>query len=227
VTSWSRTEREALCDLLEQLGPDQPTRCAGWTTRDLAAHLLVRERRPDAAAGIVLSALSGHTARVQAALAASRPFSELVASARRPPRWSPLTVIGPIEAAINTSEYFIHHEDVRRAQPDWQPRDLPADLERLLWRHARTQARFALRRFPGQVQVVATGYGEVIAGRRAGAHPKDGQAPSVPGPAEPVRLVGRPGELVLFLSGRQPAARVELTGPPGLVQRLATARLGV
>ena len=33
----SKSERAALADLLEQLGPDQPTCCEGWTTRDLTA----------------------------------------------------------------------------------------------------------------------------------------------------------------------------------------------
>lgn len=49
-----RKERQALCDTLASLGPDAPTLCEGWTTADLAAHLMVREREPLAAAGIVL-----------------------------------------------------------------------------------------------------------------------------------------------------------------------------
>src|SRR6476659_7483831 len=46
VTSLARTERAALADLLDQLGPDEPTLCGDWTTRDLAAHLTVRALRP-------------------------------------------------------------------------------------------------------------------------------------------------------------------------------------
>ena len=52
VTSIADTERAALCDLLDQLGPDAPTLCTGWTTRDLATHLYVRDRNPRAWAGI-------------------------------------------------------------------------------------------------------------------------------------------------------------------------------
>jgi uncharacterized protein (TIGR03083 family) len=44
----ARAERAALCDLFDEVGPDAPTLCAGWTTRDLAAHLVIRERRADA-----------------------------------------------------------------------------------------------------------------------------------------------------------------------------------
>ncbi|MFM7872077.1 MAG: maleylpyruvate isomerase N-terminal domain-containing protein, partial [Actinomycetota bacterium] len=50
----ARTERDLICDLFTNFGPDAPTLCAGWTTRDLAAHIAVRERRPDAAAGILI-----------------------------------------------------------------------------------------------------------------------------------------------------------------------------
>jgi uncharacterized protein (TIGR03083 family) len=57
----ARDERTALCDLLTELGPDQPTLCAGWQTGDLAAHLVLREHRPDAGAGVLGGPLSGYT----------------------------------------------------------------------------------------------------------------------------------------------------------------------
>ncbi|MGJ4074519.1 maleylpyruvate isomerase N-terminal domain-containing protein [Corynebacterium macclintockiae] len=50
--STSQSEREALANLLQQSGPDAPTLCEGWSTRDLAVHLVIREYRPDAAAGL-------------------------------------------------------------------------------------------------------------------------------------------------------------------------------
>ena len=37
--SHARDERSALVASLRDAGPDAPTLCAGWTTRDLAAHL--------------------------------------------------------------------------------------------------------------------------------------------------------------------------------------------
>jgi hypothetical protein len=43
-----------LCDLLELLGPDADTLLAPWCTRDLAAHLYLRERDPLAGPGLVL-----------------------------------------------------------------------------------------------------------------------------------------------------------------------------
>jgi uncharacterized protein (TIGR03085 family) len=203
----ARRERAALCDLFLALGPDQPTLCDGWTTRDLAAHLVARDRRPDAAIGIVLKPLSGHTERVRSATA-RLPFDDLVAAVRRPPFWT-WAAIGPLDRATNTVEFFIHHEDVRRAQPDWQPRQLDAATTRALWHTVSGLARLNLRRFKTPVELVAPGQG------RAGA-------------AEPVvRVTGDPGELTIFLSGRQRAARVEITGPEELTERLRTAKLGL
>lgn len=209
----ARAERAALCDLLAELGPDQPTLCEGWTTRDLAAHLVLRERRPLAQPGIVFRPLAGYTARVQQTIAA-REFSQIVQVLRRPPRWSPLT-LGPLDRLINTGEMFIHHEDVRRAQPGWQPRALPDGLNRMLWKQAAGYARLRLRRYRATVVVSAPGVGT----HRVGADP------SAVGVAE-VRVTGDPGELLMFLTGRQRAARVELAGPEELTERLSRARLG-
>ena len=202
-----RRERADLCDLLEALGADQPTCCAGWRTRDLAAHLLLRERRPLAAPGIVVPALAGYTARVQRRLAA-RPYPELVARLRRPPL--PLRPSW-LDRAVNCLELFVHHEDVRRAQPTWQPRRLPDPMPAELWRRVRGLARWQLRRFPAMVWVTAPGYGRV----RAGA-----------GGAE-LEILGEPGELTLWLTGRKGVAQVQLTGPEEPLAALTTAKFAL
>jgi uncharacterized protein (TIGR03085 family) len=137
--SVARLERAALCDLLDEIGPDRPTLCEGWTTRDLTAHLLVRERRPDAAAGIVLKPLAAHLERVRSGVA-QRPFASLVATLRTPPFWA-LGAFGPLDRATNTLEFFIHHEDVRRAGPDWKPRPLSREYARALWAYVPGSAR--------------------------------------------------------------------------------------
>ncbi|MFC0504543.1 TIGR03085 family metal-binding protein [Micromonospora costi] len=205
---YARAEREALADLLLTVGPDAPTVAEGWSTRDLAAHLVVRERRPDAAGGLALPPLRGYAERVRRRVAA-RPFPELVALVRRPPVWSPVS--NPLtDELANAMEFFIHHEDVRRARPGWLPRDLPAGLQSALWRRAAPLARLALRRFPADLYVQAPGFGQLSVGR-GGA---------------PLRLVGSPGELALFLSGRQRVSRVQLDGPATSAQRLRAASLG-
>ena len=209
MTRFPQAERKALADLLLDVGPDQPTLCEGWTTRDLAAHVVTRERRPDASAGLVVPPLRGHLARVRRQLA-TRPYAELVALVGVAPWWSPVS--NPlVEPFTNTTEFFIHHEDVRRGQPGWQPRALSPEQEQALWTPVRTMGRFALRRFPASVVLQAPGYGE----RAAGAG------------GERVQVIGTPGELAMFVSGRQRAARVQLDGPPETVARLRAAKLGL
>ena len=208
------SERAAICDLLIELGPDQPTLCTGWQTRDLAAHLVMRDRRPLAGLGLVFRPLAGYTERVRRAYAA-RPFSGTVDALRRPPRWSP-TQLGPLDRLVNTPEMFIHHEDIRRARPGWRPRDLPPDLARALWPWASGHAAIRLRRFPATVLVEAGEFGRRRAGRSGGDGDGDGAT---------VRITGDPGELIMFFTGRQEAARVGLTGPEALTDRLARARL--
>jgi uncharacterized protein (TIGR03085 family) len=213
--NYARDERVELCELFDRLGPDQPTLCAGWLTRDLAAHLVARERRPLSAPGIVLPPLAGYTERVRRRLA-QRPFPELVATLRRPPRWSPVG-LDPVDRAVNTFELFLHHEDTRRGQPGWQPRELPPGLAAALWARLRPYAKLRLRRFPAALTVQAPGHGELRTGRSG----ETGET------GDPVRLAADPGELALFLTGRQAAARVTLTGPERLTGKLATARLGL
>jgi uncharacterized protein (TIGR03085 family) len=209
AVNYARAERAALADLLEQVGPDQPTLCTGWTTRDLAAHLVVRDRRPDAAAGIVLPFLSGHTDRVRDA-AARRDFATLVDQVRRPPKLT-MAGFGPTDRATNTSEFFIHHEDVRRAAVDWSPRELDPGLAARLGSQARLLGRLRLRRFPAALTIAIAGQPTVTTGRG--------------GPA--VTLSGDPDEITLFLSGRQAHARVTVDGPDEPVERLRKARLGL
>jgi uncharacterized protein (TIGR03085 family) len=208
--NYAGTERAALCDLLLAVGPEQPTLCAGWSTADLAAHLVTRERRPDAAAGIALPPLAGHTERVRRDYA-RRPFAELVALLRRPPRWT-FSGVAALDRALNVGEYFIHHEDVRRARPGWRPRPLEHRFAAQLWAPLKLTARLALRRFPGRVDLVAVGHGTVTAGHS--------------GSPAGVTVAGDPGELALFVSGRQAHSQVELTGDPQLIDRIGRPDFG-
>ncbi|MEV6846814.1 TIGR03085 family metal-binding protein [Actinoplanes sp. NPDC051411] len=193
MTDFARRERLALAQLLADLGPDQPTLCTGWTTGDLAAHLVIRDRRPDAAAGAMISALAGHGERVRLAQR-GRPYPATLDKLRTPPWWSPLSH-RPLEALANGGEFFIHHEDVRRARADWEPRDLAAEDAALLWGQARFRARMALGRLDAPITVRADGFGEVAL------------------KGDETVLSGAPGELILFLAGRKDAARVEISGP--------------
>ena len=52
MTTPATLERRRFADALLEVGPDAPTLCDGWSTRDLAAHVVLRDRRPDAAGGL-------------------------------------------------------------------------------------------------------------------------------------------------------------------------------
>ena len=211
--SYSREERLALCALLEKTGPDAPTLCAGWTTGDLAAHLVLREYRPDAAAGVLGGPLAGHTARVQRRIRERTPFPDLVQMIRSgPPRLSFLAIPG-IDERTNAVEYFVHHEDVRRGVPDWEPREVSSGESGMLWHRLRT-ARWMLRRAPVGVE---------LAREDAGA---DGQAYRITAKnATPtVTVVGTPAELTMWVMGRTTAARVRLDGTEAAVSKLTSWR---
>ncbi|MBM2615308.1 TIGR03085 family protein [Actinoplanes sp. LDG1-06] len=193
MTAYAQRERRLLADLLLRLGPDEPTLCEGWTTRDLAAHLVVRERRPDAAAGAMIPPLREHGERVRKQTAA-RPYEQVVHEVRTPPWWSPVS--NPLtDEMANTIEFFVHHEDARRGQPDWQPRDLDPGLEAALWRNVRLTSRLVLRRAGVAVTVTSPGYGSFAVG----------SSPTT-------TLSGPPGELAMYLTGRTGAARVTIDG---------------
>ena len=102
MTRFASSERQGLCDTFERVGPDAPTLCSPWRTRDLAAHLVVRERRPDVSAGILVPALAGRLAKVQDGYAAWE-WPRLVNEVRTgPPAWSP-TSLRSIDEATNTA----------------------------------------------------------------------------------------------------------------------------
>lgn len=211
TTSLARRERAALADLLDEVGPDAPTLCTGWTTRDLVAHLVLRESHP-AATGIAVRALAGWTESKRLALA-EQPYPALVARFRGgPPLISPLRLPGA-ETVANTFEHLVHHEDVRRATPDWQPRPLATEDQAELWGQLRSRLRLFVRRAPVAVRLVAPGFGEASVGdatRDAG-----------------VTLTGEPAELVLHLHGRRDQARVEVTGAPEALAAWAAHTLRV
>lgn len=211
MSTHAKRERLLLADLLEAAGPDAPTLCEGWTTRDLAAHVVVRERRPDAAGGILIKQLAGRLERVQAEFAA-KPYEELIQLVRTgPPRFSPFS-LKQIDEASNAVEFFVHAEDVRRAQPDWTPRELDPVFADALWSRLEKTARLMGRKAP---------VGLVL--RRP-----DGQTAVAHRGTPVVTVTGEPAELLLFAYGRQDAARVDLEGDKDAIARLQeTKQLGL
>jgi uncharacterized protein (TIGR03085 family) len=204
-----RRERHALCDTALELGPDAPTLCGDWTARDLVAHLLVRENSMVGAAGITFSPMAGLTERAMARAARGR-FPAMV-DKLHDPGLTPYRLPG-VERLTNTLEYFVHHEDLRRAQPGWQPRELPAADEDELWKLLKGSARLATRKTDVPIVVRRTD--------------RPGQEATVRKGADPVVVSGRPSELVLFFFGRDQLRDVTFDGPPAATTRLQEADKG-
>ena len=216
--SYARDERTALCALFDETGPEAPTLCEGWRTRHLAAHLVLREHRPDAAAGVLGGPLAGHTKRVTEELAAGTPFPQLVERIRKgPPALSVYRLPG-MDERLNLLEYFVHHEDVRRAADGWQPRDVRDGLADALWQRLQ-MGRILFRRAPVGVELV-----------RDDLTVDQGQQPvrvTAKAKTPVVTVTGHPAELILWALGRTGAAQVRLDGNTDAVRQLSTARRGV
>ncbi|MFF7736722.1 TIGR03085 family metal-binding protein [Streptomyces sp. NPDC007984] len=211
MSTHAKRERLLLADLLETAGPDAPTLCEGWTTRDLAAHVVVRERRPDAAGGMLIKQLAPRLEKVMAEYT-DKPYEELIQLIRTgPPRFSPFS-LKPVDEASNIIEFYVHTEDVRRAQSDWSPRDLDPVFQDALWSRLERGARLMGRGVPT---------GLVL--RRP-----DGQTAVAHRGTPVVTVTGEPSELVLFTYGRQSAAKVELDGDENAIAKLHESKqLGI
>jgi uncharacterized protein (TIGR03085 family) len=189
-------ERRAICDILVELGPDAPTLCEGWTTADLAAHLVLREhyhRWSDA----------------QRAAEKAKGYPALIARLRAGAPLVPWR-LPRIRNVVNGLEYFIHHEDVRRANGR-APRPQADDVEALYWRMIGYTARRVARRIrPYGLELVLP----------------DGRRHSF-GSGAMATLTGPASELGLYLAGRRATAQVTLTGAPRAIAAVEQADLSV
>ena len=184
-------ERHALSDLLDELGPDQPTLCEGWTTADLAAHLVVRERDPRAGPGILLGGrFEGYTDTLMARQLEKYDYAGTVERVRTGPPWGPLR-IAPLRHAMNLVEFFTHHEDVRRPN-GLDPRTDRPDLDDELWAYVRRMGPMMVRRAK-------------LDGVRLSLQRPDGERVDAGKGDQVVTMTGAPGELDLALYGRDGA----------------------
>ena len=197
----AQDERAALAALLDETGPDGPTLCEGWQTRDLAAHLVLRERRPDAAVGMMGGPLAGYTARVQQQYLDRYPYPELIAmfqvraaaavAVRDPRRGRGGQHRGVLRAPRGRA---------RAAAADWTERELPA-----------RPVRGAVEAAEGRAAVPARRADRDRAGPRA-----DGKRDLIVAEdrgAELVTVTGTPAELTLWSMGRVSAAQRDAGRP--------------
>ena len=211
--STSRRERALLADLMDEVGPDAPTLCGEWTTRDLAAHIVMRERRPDGAAGVIVPQFSGYSQKVQAGIA-SADYEGIVEKVRSGPQlWFP-TRLDAIDKVVNTAEFYVHHEDVRRATEEWEARDLDRQTNDELRGALSRSIRMLARSLPVGLELRPTDTTDTSAITAKAGDPV-------------VTIEGPVGEIMLYVFGRKDVAQVELAGDDDAVQAIRDAKLGI
>jgi uncharacterized protein (TIGR03085 family) len=204
-------ERAELSDLFDELGPEAPTLLEPWTTRDLAAHLVLRERDHLAGPGLVLPGAWSRLAERRRRALALRDFAWLSATIRSGPPPGPFR-IGWVRRVPNLNEFFVHHEDVRRANGHG-PRTHEPAMDDALWSNVTRAPWFLARRLRGAgLELHWAGTAHTVRARRG----------------EPTaRIAGPPGELLLYLFGRRGAAQVEVSGTDTAVEAVRRARFGM
>jgi uncharacterized protein (TIGR03085 family) len=204
------SERAGLADTLASVGPDAPTLCAGWTTTDLALHVVLRERLDPANPGARgPGSDSPRLERRRRRILAQHGYLGLVELIRQgPPRFSPFAIPGAARW-LNTIELFVHHEDVLRAQPHSTRRVLPQEAQDELQKHLKRLAPLMLRRCPTGVDALLP----------------DGSTMQLHKGDEAAILAGQPGEIILYLEGRRSEADITILGAAGGREALAHLRL--
>jgi uncharacterized protein (TIGR03085 family) len=204
-------ERADFCDTLEALGPGAPTLLPPWTTRDVVAHLVLREHDALAGPGLVLPGAWQRFADRRAKALASTDFAGLVATLRAGPP-AGFFRIGWVRRVPNLNEFFVHHEDVRRAN-EQGPRHHGHVMDASLWHNVTFAPWLLARRLHGAgLELHWAGTTKTVRARRG--HPT-------------AHIAGHPGELLLFLFGRQSAAQVELSGNVEAVEAVRLTRFGM
>ncbi|GMA31120.1 TIGR03085 family protein [Litorihabitans aurantiacus] len=192
---------------LRAADPEDPTLCEGWRARHLAAHVVLRERRPWS---VAVGAVRGQdpTADLAATATDAAGYARLVDQVEQgPSRLSPLEWV----PAANLMEFVVHAEDVRRGDgPPAQPRELPERLQVGLWRSVRAMASLRYRRAAAR-----GGVGLVLVSPTA-------RAVLARGPRSAV-LSGTPTELALWITGRERASLAQVTGPDDAVAAFLAA----
>lgn len=206
--------REHVADLLTAVGPNAPTLCEGWNARDLAAHLVVRDRRVDAMPGIVVPALASHTAKVQNARAKDS-YDNLVRDVRTGPGRFSLMQVPAINERANLAEYAIHAEDIRRAQPESEQSQLPpmpTGTDDAVWASLPMMGKLLVRKSPVGVTLRSPGRADVV------LKDANGQGSVV--------ITGQPVDVLLHLSGRCAASKATVEGPATATERFNKVKLG-
>jgi len=184
-----------LCDALAEVPATAPTLCDGWDAHDLAVHIWVIKHDPLSWPGIVIPALAGVTRRRAETVRGRWPYLALLARLRQD---SGAIACMPFDGREDhrhaLGEYYIHTEDIRRANT-LPRRSLSTETEDALWLRARTAG--------GQL------WGR---GQDATRFEAPDRMPFILGRGEPATCVsGLPSEAILRIYGREGVADVQVT----------------
>jgi len=209
MTSFARRERSAICQTLRKLGPDQPTLCQGWSTKDLLVHLIVRENRPDAAVGLFIPFLSSYTDSVSKKYS-EKSFEDLIMIFENGPKSPSPFSLPKVDELANTFEFLVHHEDILRAQDNYQPRKLSEEDAKFVWSRFTKSAVFFMRKI--KVGVVAKTDQGIYTLKRGN---------------DVVTISGNLIDLVMFAFGRKNTTEINFEGNPTAVEKLKNSDLSL
>lgn len=202
-------EREQFAATFLALGPQAPTILPGWDASDLLEHLLLREKYPHLMLGPKLPGALGRRAESARRALQETPWEQLVEIVREGP--SRLSPIRAMDTVTGQGELLIHHEDLRRAQDDWEPRDLSPAEGAQAWRALSLLSRLTLR-VRAEITLIS---------------PLGGLQRRARGALGSLRVHGEPLELLLWASGRDEVARVQIHGDDSALRALREGRRGM
>lgn len=209
MTSLAKRERFAMAQTFRNLGPDAPTLCEGWNAFDLLLHLIIRENRPDAAAGIVIPGMKNYANKIKEGLRL-KGFETLVQEFANGPRNLSIFSLPGVDDLANTIEFVIHHEDLLRAQANYSPRVFSDEDKKILWKGFTKTGKFFL--FKAKVGVIAKS--------EQGTYTmKSGNSC--------VTIEGDVIDLWLYTYGRKTAANIKFDGDEKSIKILQETKLGI
>ncbi|MGJ9374240.1 TIGR03085 family metal-binding protein [Nesterenkonia sp. CF4.4] len=198
MTSTASEQRNALVTALRSVPADAPTLCEGWAAEDLALHIVIRDSRPDLLVGPSLPLVGDRASKALQNLRGTGYESLVNRAQAGPPAYFPQN-FPPLNDMMNTAEFYIHTEDVLRAQPDFDPtnpRSISEKLRRRLWKQGAMMFPMAARKAKRRITFESPGYGSTTSG---------------PAPAPARKITGAPEELLLWAFGREEKAQVSIS----------------
>lgn len=198
-------ERQSLISTFERVGADADTLCEGWDAEDLLRHMVLREISPHHGLFSKVPLKAADKSRQHIGDIDSADFDSLLETFKNGRQHLSPLQFGPVDRAMNTLEYVIHHEDLRRAQDPRLGRVLTHEDQGVIFSHLKAMAQMLYLKAPVRVVLHSPEFGDITA--LATKRHKD-----------TVTVTGPPLELAMYSFGRN-RADVELGGEPDAIRK--------